>query len=98
MFRRLSNLYAFYSAVLFALFCIMLVHAADRRAAAQPSLLEKREMVKALELTDLCVFTEARYTRHLAMADFHSAFQDGPMSFEHFPSGSLFIPVSKSRQ
>jgi hypothetical protein len=48
--------------------------------------------VKQLELTDLCLFTDARYTRHPSMADMHSAFQDLPMAFEHFPSGSLIAP------
>lgn len=43
-------------------------------------------------LTDLALFTEARYTRHLAVADLHSAFQDHPQGLEHFPSGSLLPP------
>lgn len=43
-------------------------------------------------LTDLALFTEARYTRHRAMADLHSAFQDHPLGLEHFPSGSLLPP------
>ncbi len=51
-----------------------------------------RKMVRELHLTDICLFTEARYTRHLSQADLHSAFQDLPTSFEHFPSGSLTLP------
>jgi hypothetical protein len=51
-----------------------------------------RQLVRKLHLTDLCLFTEARYTRHLSQADLHSAFQDHPLSFEHFPSGSLTLP------
>ena len=54
---------------------------------------QKTEVVKTLQLTDLCLFTEARYTRHLSQADLFSAFQDHPMSFEHFPSGSLTLPA-----
>ena len=50
-------------------------------------------MVKQLELTDLCLFTEARYTRHISQADLFSPFQDHPMSFEHFPSGTLVGPA-----
>jgi len=54
---------------------------------------EKRaSAVRELQLTDLCLFTEARYTRHLSQADLFSAFQDHPMSLEHFPSGSLVLP------
>jgi hypothetical protein len=45
-----------------------------------------------LGLSDLALFTEARYTRHPAQADLHSAFQDHPLALEHFPSGSLIVP------
>ena len=51
-----------------------------------------RKRVQELHLTDICLFTEARYTRHLSQADLHAAFQDSPASFEHFPSGSLTLP------
>ena len=53
---------------------------------------QQARLVAQLDLTDLCLFTEARYTRHLSQADLFSAFQDHPMSFEHFPSGSLTLP------
>jgi hypothetical protein len=53
---------------------------------------ETRALVHGLGLTDLALFTEARYTRHLTQADRHTAFQDHPMAFEHFPSGSLHLP------
>lgn len=55
-------------------------------------------MVEELTLTDLCLFTEARYTRHLSQADLHSPFQDHPLSFEHFPSGSFVLPPQRFRQ
>lgn len=59
------------------------------------SLVEKRAaLVAELDLTDLALFTEARYTRHPSQADLHSAFQDHPMAIERFPSGSLMPPVS----
>lgn len=51
-----------------------------------------RTMATQLGLTDLALFTEARYTRHPSQADLHSAFQDHPLAFEHFPSGSLTPP------
>ena len=58
---------------------------------------EKKEMVQSLELTDLCLFTEASYTRHMSQSDLHTPFQDSPMSLEHFPSGSLVpVPVTVS--
>lgn len=57
-----------------------------------------RIMVNRLQLTDLCLFTEARYTRHPSMADLHSAFQDHPLALEHFPSGSLTTPPRFRRE
>ncbi len=53
---------------------------------------QEKQLVRRLGLTDLCLFTEARYTRHLSQADLFSAFQSHPMAFEHFPSGSLTLP------
>lgn len=56
------------------------------------ALAEQRGMVERLGLTDLALFTEARYTRHPSQADLHSAFQDHPAGLEHFPTGSLSPP------
>lgn len=57
-----------------------------------------RILVEKLQLTDLCLFTEARYTRHPSMADLHSAFQDHPLALDHFPSGSLATPPRYRRE
>lgn len=43
-----------------------------------------------LGLTDLCIATEARYTRHPAVSDMASAFMDHPGALEHFPSGTFW--------
>ncbi len=59
---------------------------------AGPSLAQKSALVRTLRLTDLCLFTEASYTRHSSMADLSTPFQDSPCAFEHFPSGSLLAP------
>lgn len=53
---------------------------------------KEARLVEQLGLTDLCLFTEARYTRHLSQADRFSPFQDFPGSIEHFPSGSIVAP------
>lgn len=52
----------------------------------------RRQLVAALMLTDLALWSEARYTRHPAMADLFSPFQDHPGALEHFPAGSLLAP------
>ena len=69
-------------------FCLVVVQASlSSRGHAQSVVL-----VQQLGLSDLCLFTEARYTRHLSMADLHTPFQDHPVSLDHFPSGSLVAP------
>jgi hypothetical protein len=74
------------------LFFLVFIHASFQQRADQHILQEQREMVKRLELTDLCLFTEASYTRHLSQADRHTPFQDYPLSLEHFPSGAILLP------
>ena len=49
-------------------------------------------MVRGLQLTDIALFTDARYIRHLSQADLHTPFQEHPAALEHFPSGSLVSP------
>jgi len=56
----------------------------------------KQHLVDALELTDLAIWTEARYTRHPTQADGFTAFQDLPASLGHFPAGSIISPQSFS--
>lgn len=53
---------------------------------------EMKKIVIEYGLTDICLFTEARYTRHPSMADVHSAFQDHPGALDHFPTGSYIPP------
>ena len=72
----------------------MFVHASLEVRASRPVFARKIALVRRLELTDLCLFTEASYTRHLTMTDLSCAFQDAPMSLEHFPSGGLVAPPS----
>jgi len=59
-------------------------------------LANRRQLVRVLMLTDLALWTEARYTRHPAMADLFSPFQDHPGALEHFPAGSLVAPAVPS--
>ncbi|CAG7857476.1 hypothetical protein MCAMS1_02313 [biofilm metagenome] len=74
------------------LLSVLLLHASVSSNAQRASLQEKAALVRQLQLTDLCLFTEARYTRHLSQADLNTAFQDHPLSLEHFPSGSFTGP------
>jgi hypothetical protein len=89
---RKSSLWFWYLAVSVILLIIAFAHGAYRRDRSYESLRTTGALVRDLELTDLCLFTEARYTRHPSQADFHTPFQDHPLSLEHFPSGSLMTP------
>ncbi|MBF0218851.1 MAG: hypothetical protein HQL49_04900 [Gammaproteobacteria bacterium] len=66
------------------------------RDAMQADLTANRQLVRDLALTDLALFTDARYVRHLSQQDNYAAFQDHPMALEHFPSGSLIMPPQLS--
>jgi hypothetical protein len=68
------------------------VHARVARVRSAPALEAQAAVVARLGLTDPCLFTEARYTRHLSQADRFAPFQDHPQALEHFPSGSLVAP------
>jgi hypothetical protein len=89
---RRSSLYLGVTGALVLTLAFLVLHASARRQEDLPARRERAAMVRVLGLTDLCLFTEARYTRHPSQADLHTAFQDHPLSLEHFPSGSLFTP------
>ena len=95
---RKSDIFFIVVALGAAAFGLMVAHAHHRNGNAGPGLMEKAMLVERLELTDLCLFSDARYARHPSMADLHSAFQDSPMAMEHFPSGTLIPPPPHLRQ
>lgn len=57
----------------------------------------QKQLVRHLGLTDLAIWTEARYTRHPSQADLFSAFQDFPGAIDHFPAGSILAPAKLMR-
>ena len=81
-----------------ALLVVCLSHAARAGAAAGPARARRAQTVRALGLTDLCLFTDASYTRHLALADRHAPLQEHPLCLEHFPAGSLTSPPDSLRR
>lgn len=50
----------------------------------------ERTIAKKLLLTDLCLSTESRHTRHISMPEWIAPFQDLPGYHDHFPSSSFF--------
>ena len=78
--------------VLGSIFCLVFGPFFRSTAEDDARLAANRSLVARYGLTDLALFTEARYTRHPSQSDLHTAFQDHPGAFEHFPSGSLLNP------
>lgn len=77
--------------LLMAEFLAMIAHASLSRYN-DIVVAQQQHLVSELGLSDLALLTEARYTRHPSMADLHTAFQDHPVSLDHFPTGSLVAP------
>jgi hypothetical protein len=92
MTLRRSNIYLAGTGFLLSLLVSLAVQARHAEKAAGPVLSGMAQLVGKLELTDLCLFTEASYTRNLALADLTTPFQDSPLTFEHFPTGALVSP------
>jgi hypothetical protein len=99
MSPRKSDLFFSFLVAGVALMYLMFMDAAISRYLDRKFVQERREIVRTLMLTDLCLFTEARYTRHPSMTDLNTPFQDHPMALEHFPSGSMMtVPVHLKRR
>ncbi|MEM5786653.1 MAG: hypothetical protein AAGU11_04995 [Syntrophobacteraceae bacterium] len=90
--RRKSDIFIFFIGTLLTISAAALVHSHLAREQAARLIELQSAMVRQLDLTDLCLFTEARYTRHPSQADRHTPFQDHPLALEHFPTGSLMLP------
>ncbi len=92
MFERKSGIFFFYIILNLGMLCLIFIHAPFKQSQVEPLIKDKMDLVRRLELTDPCLFTDARYTRHPSMADMNTPFQEHPLSLEHFPSGSLLQP------
>jgi hypothetical protein len=95
---RKSSIFLVYTLSLLLLLGLVLIQSSLGKKTRAEVLQARIELVSRHGLTDLCLFTEARYTRHPTQADFHSPFQDSPLTFEHFPSGSLMSPPPSLRK
>ncbi len=79
-------------AVLLAVDGGLLLAGAQRRARWQEQARIRAIAVSGLGLTDLCLATEARYTRNPAVTDLVAPFMDHPGAIDHFPTGSFWAP------
>ena len=81
-----------FTAVGLTTFMLLPLHARHSQQHSAGGLKLQGALLQSLHVTDLCITTEARYTRHPAMADRHAPFQEHPLALEHFPTGSLILP------
>jgi hypothetical protein len=89
---RRSIQFLLFIAVCLVIFLLLPLHARHKQQVSAREFQPHGAELRKLRVTDLCLTTEARYTRHLAMADRHAPFQAHPLALEHFPSGSLVLP------
>lgn len=52
----------------------------------------KKCIARSLLLTDICLVTESRHTRHISQPEPISPFQDLPGFYDHFPSSTFLSP------
>ncbi len=90
---RRSLQFILFTAAILTLFLLLPLHARHMQNLSVHETKLQGLQLQNLHVTDLCLSTEARYTRHPAMADSHAPFQDHPLALEHFPSGSLILPL-----
>jgi hypothetical protein len=77
---------------------LMFIHVSLHVHAGEAALRAQAELAGKLGLTDLCLFTEANYTRHPSQADMHTPFGNGPASLDLFPSGAFIMPPGVVRK
>lgn len=89
--------------ILFIFFLLLLavdgtlyIHARHRQRELDEDRTLQKIAVSGLGLTDLCVATEARYTRHPSVSDPIAPFMDHPGAIEHFPTGSFWNPPTNT--
>jgi hypothetical protein len=97
MLRKHHVFLAFTALELIALAVVFALGRATLARRLQDEIPAKRQLVRVLELTDLALWTEARYTRNPSQADLFAPFQDLPSSFDHFPAGSV-VAAPRSHQ
>ncbi len=89
---RKSNVFLLFVSVNVLFFILLFVHARITKERSLPLIREKVLLVERLRLTDLCLFTDARYARNPSVSELNSPFQDSPMSLDHYPSGTIILP------
>ena len=89
---RLSVKFLFLLAVCICFQAGLITVAHQRLDTSEEARSQMVRVVEVFGLSDLCIATDARYIRHLAVSDRIAPFMDHPGGIEHFPTGSFWIP------
>ena len=65
------------------------------KGVRQTNYVQKQRVLQRFSLTDYCLSTESRHTRHINFPEIIAPFQDLPGYHDHFPSSSFFKPQRK---
>ncbi len=84
---RPSSYFAILVLLLLAAALTITVHGHQRRQQVMDASIVHDSLTRELGLSDLCLATEARYTRHPSVTDEIAPFMDYPAAQEHFPTG-----------
>jgi hypothetical protein len=85
-------------AVELVLFSFLLVLTYYHGKQIEEQLQRTASLSQGLGLTDLSLWSAARYARNPVLADRFNPFQDFPGSIEHFPEGSIIPPPQHLRR
>lgn len=92
--RHFSTLILFFWSILFLGNVAIILY--SYRLPKEKYYAPKRALANRFLLTDYCLSTESRHTRHIALPEPIAPFQDLPAYHEHFPSSSfLWSPAGK---
>lgn len=92
--RVRPSYYIIGGALLYCLcFCLIVSSIATKRTAGEKSLNEACSIADNLGFYDLCLSTEARYTRHPMVSDKMTVVMDHPGAIDHFPSTLFWAPL-----
>lgn len=89
---RRADIFGLLTSTGIILLMTLMVHGTADDATETKRLVRMQLLVAELQLTDLALLTEARYTRHPTQADHFAPFQDHPLALDHFPSGMFWSP------
>ncbi|OJJ14739.1 hypothetical protein BKI52_41630 [marine bacterium AO1-C] len=62
------------------------------KGSRQVNYSQKQQVLQRFSLSDYCLSTESRHTRHINFPEVIAPFQDLPGYHDHFPSSSFFKP------